>query len=474
MMFSSLRSRLWFTYLLLIAVSLGVVGVSLFFYLAATPNRQAEQKLRFDVAEIVARMEASQVTRIDRIQTLIEREDQVLGVRIQILSPEGTVLADSEQNRAAPLNPIRTPFRIQNEAQLNPVLLVRDTSGVVWVYRLRRQADGNILLAAVQRQSLNLQLVLRDEFTILVLRAGLIALVLSIILGTLMARWIATPLQRIASAARSVTQGEYQTIPPQGPQEVKDLATAFNEMAHRVQTSQQSQRDFVANVSHELKTPLTSIQGFSQAILDGTANTTESLQKAAGIIHDEADRMYRLVLDLLTLARLDAGTANLERGLVDLNVLLQGIVDKLAPQAGLAQVSLETNLVTLPDVVGDGDRLSEVFTNLVDNALKYTPAQGHVLISARQNGDWVEVSVADTGSGLSEEEQSRIFERFYQADRARRGGAGRGVGLGLAIAREIIHAHGGTIQVISVPGKGSEFLTRIPAARRDTKNPIEM
>jgi signal transduction histidine kinase len=392
-----------------------------------------------------------------------------------ILNSAGQTLADSEQRSAAPLNPIRLPLRIQGENQLSPALQVRDASKVVWIYRLQRLGDGNILLAATQREGLNLQAIFRDEFTILVMRAGLVTLVVSIILSILMARWIASPLQRIALAARGIAQCEYQRISPDGPREVKELATAFNDMAQRVQTSQQSQRDFVANVSHELKTPLTSIQGFAQAILDGTVNTPESVEKAAGIIRSEAERMYRLVMELLTLARLDAGTANFERGPVNLTDLLQSVVEKMAPQARAANVSLETSLASIPAVLGDGDRLSEVFTNLVDNALKYTPEGGQVAISARANGSWDEISVADTGSGLTPEEQARIFERFYQADKSRQKaagpGSGSGAGLGLAIAREIIQAHGGTIQVISVPGKGSNFITRIPAARPDAKIP---
>ncbi len=150
-----------------------------------------------------------------------------------------------------------------------------------------------------------------------------------------------------------------------------------------VHASQQSQRDFVANVSHELKTPLTSVQGFAQAILDGTAETPEAQQQAAQVIYDEAGRMHRLVLDLLDLARLDGGTADLRRERVSLTVLLQAVIERLTPQSVQAGVSLVDQVPDLPDVIGDGDRLSQVFNNLVDNAIKHTPAGGEVALSAK-------------------------------------------------------------------------------------------
>jgi signal transduction histidine kinase len=282
--------------------------------------------------------------------------------------------------------------------------------------------------------------------------------------------WISNPLRKISAAAGSVAAGEAHPIPLEGPTEVKQLAGAFNEMAVRVQTGLQSQRDFVANVSHELKTPLTSIQGFAQAILDGTASTPEALQQAAGVISDEAGRMNRLVLDLLTLARLEGGTANLKRIPLDLAAILAGAAERLTPQAKAAQVTLQVEIQPLPELTGDEDRLAQVFTNLLDNAIKYTGVGGAVRLSAARLEDQVEVSVADNGPGLAPEDQARIFERFYQADKSRadksrRGGAGRGVGLGLAIAREIVAAHGGTIQVVSAPGKGSNFVVRLPIAR---------
>jgi two-component system sensor histidine kinase ResE len=238
-------------------------------------------------------------------------------------------------------------------------------------------------------------------------------------------------------------------------------------MIKRVDSSQKSQRDFVADVSHELKTPLTSIQGFAQAILDDTADTPESRQQAAQIIYDESARMHRMALDLLDLARLEGGIADLKMSQVDIKILMKNIVEKFTPQAEQAGVSLQLEVPdNLPELKGDGDRLAQVFTNLVDNALKFTPANGGVTLSAKQAGAEMKLSVADTGSGVPKEALPRLFDRFYQVDESRSGGAHHGTGLGLAIAREIIQAHGGRIAVRSEAGRGTVFEIHLPLAQK--------
>jgi two-component system sensor histidine kinase VicK len=235
-------------------------------------------------------------------------------------------------------------------------------------------------------------------------------------------------------------------------------------MSARVQATQQSQRDFIANVSHDLKTPLTSIQGFAQAVLDGTANTPEDISQAAGVIYTEADRMHRMVLDLLELARMDAGIADFKREPVDFASLLRSLVEKLSPQARQAHVSLRADIGSLTPVTGDEDRLVQAFTNLVDNALKFTPENGEVVIRAGQADCQVEVSVSDTGPGIPTEDLARIFDRFYQADKSRSRERG-GTGLGLTIAKEIIQAHHGTINVQSKSDQGSTFTVILPVIR---------
>jgi signal transduction histidine kinase len=301
-------------------------------------------------------------------------------------------------------------------------------------------------------------------------QAGLIALIPSVLLALLISRSISKPLRRVASAAEAIARGETGTRAPiSGPSEVRALARSFNQMTSQVEATQQSQRDFVANVSHELKTPLTSIQGFSQALLDGTASTPEATAHAARVIHQEAERMRRMVDDLLILARFDAGQMTLVHDQVELGLLLRGCIEKLTPQAQTAQVTLELEAAQQPEeqpvVTGDADRLAQVFANLIDNSVAHTPAGGKVTVVARPAAEnVVEVTVTDTGEGIPPEATSRIFERFYQVDRSRKRAPerGRSAGLGLAITKEIVEAHGGTLTAESVVGLGSKFTVCLP------------
>jgi signal transduction histidine kinase len=301
-----------------------------------------------------------------------------------------------------------------------------------------------------------------------VVQAGLIALLPSVLLALLISRSISKPLQQVASAAEAIARGEAGTrAPASGPTEVRALARSFNTMADQVEATHQSQRDFVANVSHELKTPLTSIQGFSQALLDGTASTPEATARAARVIHQEAERMRRMVDDLLVLARFDAGQMTLARDQVELGPLLRGCIEKLTPQARAAQVTLEMDAAqqveAQPAVTGDADRLAQVFANLIDNGIAHTSAGGTVTVTLHSAAENVaEIAVTDTGEGIPPEALSRIFERFYQVDKARSHARSRGAGLGLAITKEIIEAHGGTIAAESVVGLGSKFTVRLP------------
>ena len=293
------------------------------------------------------------------------------------------------------------------------------------------------------------------------LQAGLVALVVSALLAWLVTRSVARPLNKVAAAARGLAQGDLeQRAPASGPQEVQDVAQAFNHVAEQVATSQQIQQDFVANVSHELKTPLTSIQGFSQAIVDGTADDVAAVERAARVIHEEAERMRHMVEELLQLARFDAAQIQLDRKPVDLTSLLERCAERLAPQAQASGSTLVTSITEGLVVTGDADWLAQVFGNLVDNAIRHC-RDGKIEISARRSADWIEATVTDSGEGIPPQDLGRIFERFYQADRARRHGGG--AGLGLSIAREVVRLHGGDITVESVVGLGSRFTTRLPA-----------
>jgi signal transduction histidine kinase len=255
-----------------------------------------------------------------------------------------------------------------------------------------------------------------------------------------------------------------QRVPIKGPTEVRAVADAFNRMADEVQSEQQAQQEFLANVSHDLKTPLTSIQGYSQAIIDGAANNPVA---AATIIYDEAARLNRMVIELTDLARLQAGRLSMQMTGLDMGQLAEAIAQRLSIVAREKGIDLRLETMPMPEIAGDGDRLAQVLTNLISNAINYTPEGGMVTVRTQVANNGVEVSVEDTGVGIHPSELPRIFERFYQVDKAR--GPRRGTGLGLAIVQEIVQAHGGRIRASS-PGenRGSTFTIWLPSPNLTT------
>lgn len=462
-MTSTLRSRLWLSYAVILLAALFVVAVGLVIALQRSPVLYRQVIQRLNLAGAVASQRIDDLPRLsaERQDQLLSREGETRQVRFIVLSSEGAVLNDVGPGSGTQLPKFSSPAALLNQDS-SLANIFRDPKGTDWLYTVNSLDNQHFLISAAPRPNLPLRSIFRDDVLGPFLQAALVAGVLAIVLGLIIGQWISNPLKRMANSARRMETGNYEPIPLEGPREVQQLGEALNEMAHRVQNSQQSQRNFVANVSHELKTPLTSIQGFSQAILDGTAQTPEQLNQAASVIYSEAGRMNHLVLDLLSLARLEAGTADLQRTPVDLNGLLKGIVDKFSIQARQVKINLCSDLPQLPPVVGDGDRLAQVFNNLLDNALKFTPAGGTVSVGMAPAEGAVLVKVSDSGVGIASEELPRIFERFYQADKSRKGGAGRGVGLGLAIAAQIVTAHGGRIWVESQVGHGSVFTVSLP------------
>jgi two-component system OmpR family sensor kinase len=456
-MFTSLRSRLWLSYAIIITVALGIVTLVLLVFLIRNPllSRQTLERLKAAQATIIAN-QAQYIERPGGLKDIKKAYD----VRIIVFNARRAVAFDSNPNDPQIPFPRRTVLSRASQT-------VRDASGEFWLYTFKRVSRDWILVVAAPRPRVPVLDVFADQFLLPVLEGGLIALFLSLILAYLISRWVADPLQKVVHAAQRYPAEEMKSISPTGPHEVQDLARAFNSMIDRVESSQKSQREFVVNVSHELKTPLTSIQGFAQALLDETADTPEARTQAAQIIYHEAGRMHRMALDLLDLAKLEAGTADLKMSTVDVRALLQNIVDKFTPQARKAGISLHLDLpANLPALVGDGDRLAQVFTNLVDNALKFTPANGQVTLSAANAEAEMEISITDSGIGVPKDALPRLFDRFYQVDASRAGGERHGAGLGLAIVREIVEAHNGKISVRSEVGHGTSFVIHLPLAQK--------
>ncbi len=478
-----LRGRLLISYAVLLTVTLAVVALVLLLFLFAQPapvEDSYEQLITVarDVIQDSGLTEGRvSLAELQRLLTSIPQTAQEYGVRILVVNlPNQTVLVDSAgafSDGAA--------LTLEREAYTLPTYLVnriglrgepifgrfRDVDGAEWVYSglafVRLGAENNALLFAERRARQPAPVVIqrfRRELALPLCQAALIGLIVSLALAGAVSRAFTRPLTRLEEGAAAVAVGHYdQRVAEEGPAEIRAVAAAFNHMVSEVQNSQQAQKDFLANVGHDLKTPLTSIQGYSQAIMDGAAKDPA---KAARVIHEEAGRLNRMVTELTDLARLQAGRLSMKTRPIDMGQLAAVIGERLSLLARERSLTLHIDAPSLPEIAGDGDRLAQVLTNLVSNAIKYTPSGGEIWLQAHVNNGGVEVIVRDTGRGIAAEDLPRIFERFYQVDKAR--GPKRGTGLGLAITQEIIQAHGGRISVTSAGvGQGSTFTIWLPS-----------
>ncbi len=479
----SLRLRLILSHVFVIVLILSIIGVSLTVILR-TYQRQI-QLARLADAVVPLAFQARAMFQNDvpprEVATRLDQQAGDVG-RVLIVTEKGLVLADTARglvNRTVPLaaaaarrDYVWGQHVLKTQAGDRTLLFAAIPAG---------QSGGQQVYVALSAFEQPVGSALREIVPSL-LAAGGITLLVSLLVALILARSIAKPITQLTQATEAIARGQYDfRVRSSGNDELGRLGTSFNLMASQVQLARQTEKDLLANVSHELKTPLTSIQGFSQAILDGAVQDIGSVQRAAQTIYDETTRMARLVGDLLTLARLESGELPLAKEKLDLTQLLPGWVDRLQPRAQSLNETLTTIIEPLPSVVGDAGRLEQVITNLIDNALKYNKPGGSVTVTAKaetiepatksgvtsrrravQTLDtrWVTIAVADSGSGIPKEDLPRLFERFYRGDKARVAG---GTGLGLSIAQQIVAAHGGKITVESEAGRGSTFTVRLPS-----------
>lgn len=295
-------------------------------------------------------------------------------------------------------------------------------------------------------------------FVYSLLIAALAALVFAALTAFLLARRIARPVGRVAAAARSLARGtDPEPVPAEGAAELTTLATAFNDLASQLARAREAERNFLLSVSHELKTPLTAIRGYAEATQDGAIDPHE----AAATVALEAARLERLVRDLLDLARMNRTDFSVHPTEIDLAEVAEDAVRRYQQQADAFGVALQTLSDGSAPAVADADRVLQVVSNLVENALRLTPAGGRVTVVTAPG----ELRVEDTGPGLADDDRARAFERFYLHERY---GRERpvGTGLGLAIVKELTTAMGGSVSVESEPGRRTVFTVRLPQPAR--------
>lgn len=294
-------------------------------------------------------------------------------------------------------------------------------------------------------------------YLISVLLAGLGGALVAALASFFLARRLAGPLRALALASGRLARGEEVEVPAEGPEEVAAVGRAFNATSSELARARDAQRTFLLSVSHELKTPLTAVQTYAEALGEGAIEPSE----AAATIGRESERLERLVGDLLDLGRLDRHAFEVRREPFDLCEAAEAACAPLEARAAELQVELELSADCTAKAQGDRGRVIQVLTNLLENALRVTPAGGRVTVTI----DNSLAVVRDTGPGLTEDDLPRAFDRFYLHERYRSDSA-VGSGLGLAIVRELVQAMGGEVTADSAPGGGTEFRVQLPSAEQ--------
>jgi two-component system, OmpR family, sensor histidine kinase BaeS len=292
---------------------------------------------------------------------------------------------------------------------------------------------------------------------------GATAVIAALIASAVVTRQIADPVQRLAAAARRLATGRYAERVPAGETTELDLLTgAFNEMAAALEQSEARRLQLIGDVAHELRTPISTLEGYLDGLADGVVEPDEETWV---LLREEAGRVRRLVEDLHALWRTEAAPLHLDLAPLAPAALIESSVTRLGPDFAAKGLTLTVDVAPdLPMVRSDADRALQVLTNLLGNALRYTPAPGEVTITAAREGEAVLFSVCDTGAGLAAEDLTRVFDRFYRVDKSRSRAAG-GSGVGLAIARALVEAMGGRIWAASPgPDRGATFSFTLPIA----------
>jgi two-component system sensor histidine kinase BaeS len=338
---------------------------------------------------------------------------------------------------------------------------------------LQIDVDGTELLATVQRFPLG-----ASEIVVAIGRTApllpirgmsrtllivvVVGVVMIVVFGVGLSRWIRGRLAELETASNHIAAGDFSVrAPVEGDDAIATVSVAFNDMAANLQGTQLREREFLMSIGHDLRTPLTTIRGYAEALDEGAVGR-EDAERVAAVLHKQADRLSRLVEDVMLLARLEAREFTLRPEAIDVAAHLSGVVDTYRGRADEVGVSLGFSSTGSGIVNIDPDRLDQVCSNLIENALRYTPELGTVTVTATVDDEhgFVRLVVGDTGPGIEPADADRVFDRLYVAQRYHPIRP-EGSGLGLTIVRELVDAMGGTVSVESTPGEGSRFTVEL-------------
>ncbi len=367
---------------------------------------------------------------------------------------------------------VRTPRRVTITAPfIEDFGLGADVEvGGVEVYRLVRgvavarsvpldRLGGDVVVVAARQTPV---IVWRDQ-----LRTLLIGLVVAAAVAAVAARlllgWVARKIDPLVAGAARLRHGDLSTrVPVSGDDELTSVSVSFNEMAEALEASKDRERQFLLSVGHDLRTPLTTIGGYAEALEDGLDDPAE-IARIAGVMTAEHRRLSRLIEDVMLLARLDNAEFGVVAESVDVASLLEGVTSGYVDRAAVAGIDLVVNTVPTGLRVIDPDRVAQILSNLIENALRYTPAGGRIEVTLESHPDLVTIGVSDNGPGIDAGDLPHIFDRFYVAQRYR-GVRPEGSGLGLSIVDRLASSMGGSVSATSSAGRGTTFVVSLPAA----------
>jgi len=438
----NLQFRVMIAFSLVILVTIG----SVFFFFGQTTRSELN---RFE-----ERIERTLTTRIsfelsryyhlqgrwEGIQPLVEQWGSLSERRIILVDTDGTVVADSQGDfLGKPYNP--------------------DSPGTILKPPWQQGTLGTLYISEAESTSL---LILYNAMGRFLIWGACVAIAVALLLTFFLSKRISAPILELAATARKLGQGDLsQRVHIQDKSEVGELAQAFNSMASDLEKAEQLRRNMVADIAHELRTPLSNVRGYLEALQEGIlkpdTSTIQSLQ-------EEAALLSQLVDDLQELSLAESGKLELVCQAEDIVELINRVTAAMQTQATAKGISISVNLPEeLPLVNIDSQRINQVLYNLIDNAVAHTTKGDAITITARQQDSWIEISISDTGEGIPSDDLPYIFERFYRVDKSRARTTG-GTGLGLTIAKRLVEAHGGKIEVHSELGKGSRFSFTVPIA----------
>ncbi|HWQ55596.1 MAG TPA: ATP-binding protein [Bryobacteraceae bacterium] len=432
-------------------------------------ERQLDQKCRMAALSI----EAAPDVEPKRIHALAE----AARARITVVAPDGRVLADSDADAARMENHLQRP-EIREALGGRHASRIRHspTLGVDFLYAAVPVSQGALRLA-VPLSDIQQQVA---EVRRKIIASTALAFLPAIFLAALVARYISRRVTSIIAYTGELARGNFRArLGELDNSEFGHLARKLNEAGENLERTvaqlerehaelerlERIRKDFVINVSHELRTPLASIQGYTETLIDGALEDRENNMRFLGIIRHNAERLARLTADLLTLSRIELRRQNFSFEMYPANELLREAMDLVRPLADKKHIRLvEQPAPEEAEVSCDAEAVSQILSNLLDNAIKYTPEGGVITVGAVPAAKSIRFSVRDSGSGIPEEDLPRLFERFYRVDKARSRALG-GTGLGLSIVKHLVLAHGGDVWVESRANEGSTFSFTLPITR---------